>query len=109
MLVTVLMMQDCLHEREYAAMYRGLIPKNNNWGFYLYKTAKDRQKRILEYREKADGVDDVQRVGEGSPQQMRRISRFGKRSRSGSKARNSQRRLDDKKINKRLKKEFDNI
>ena len=107
MLVTVLMMQDCLHELEYGAMYRGEIPKNNNWGFYLYKTAKDRQKRILEYREKVGDADDVTRDTEGSPQQMRRVVRSGKRSRPGSKVGNSRRRIFDKQINKRLKKEFD--
>ena len=101
------MMQDCLHEREYGAMYRGEIPKNNNWGFYLYRTAKDRQKRILEYREKVGSVGDVTRDVEGSPQQMRCVSRSGKRSRPGSKVGNSKRRIDMKKINKRLKKEFD--
>ena len=28
--------QDCMHELEYGAMYRGEISKDNNWGFYLY-------------------------------------------------------------------------
>ena len=41
--------QDFLHEKEYGLMYEGVIPKNNNWGFYLYKTATDRQNRLTEY------------------------------------------------------------
>ena len=35
--------QDYIHELEYAAMYRGEIPKNNNCP---YKTAGERQERI---------------------------------------------------------------
>ena len=36
---TKLYEQDYIHELEYREMYRGKIPKNNNWGFYLYRTA----------------------------------------------------------------------
>ena len=60
--------QDFMHEMEYRAMYHGEIPKNNNWGFYLYKTARDRQKRIVEFQRKHTGV---KMVFNHSPQQMR--------------------------------------
>ena len=41
--------QDYTHELEYRAMYQNEIPRNNNWGFYLYKTARERQERIRSY------------------------------------------------------------
>ena len=41
--------QDYTHELEYRAMYQNEIPRCNNWGFYLYKTARERQERIRSY------------------------------------------------------------
>ena len=43
--------QDFTHVLEYRAMYENRIPRNNNWGFYLYKTAVERQERIRSYME----------------------------------------------------------
>ena len=48
--------QDYIHELEYSAMYRGEIPRCNNWGFYLYKTARERQQRIQEYNRDSGGA-----------------------------------------------------
>ncbi len=78
--------QDFLHEMEYRSMYLGEIPKNNNWGFYLYKTAVDRQTRIREYNTKYGGNMTKKYVC--SPIQMRVKTRI-KRSRPGSTKRNS--------------------
>ena len=49
--------QDYIHELEYAAMHRGEIPKNNNWGFYLYKTAGERQERMRSYIRDSGGAN----------------------------------------------------
>ena len=94
--------QDCMHELEYGAMYRGEIPKDNNWGFYLYMTAKDRHKRMMEYNRKVGGAE---LVVIDSPLQMRRSSGSGKRRRSRLDSR-VRRRLGDRKIIKRMKREL---
>ena len=91
--------QDFLHEMEYRAMYRGEINKDNNWGFYLYKTAKDRQQRIKDYQHKSGGATVVVTT---SPLQMRRRSSSGKRRRSRSDSR-KQKQTDDSKIMKKLR------
>ena len=96
--------QDFMHEMEYRAMYNGEIPKNNNWGFYLYKTARDRQKRIVEFQQKHRGV---KMVFTHSPQQMRSRTVKLKKSRPQTKEKNRvKRRIEyqsDRKIIKMMK------
>ena len=94
--------QDCMHEMEYAAMYRGQIPKDNNWGFYLYMTATHRQKRILDYQNKVGGAKLVITT---SPLQMRSSSKSDRLRRSGSVG-GKRRRSEDKKIIKLMKKKL---
>ena len=49
-------------------MYKGEILKNNNLRFYLYRNARDRQQRTVEYQQKHVGAKMVFNYG---PQQMR--------------------------------------
>ena len=65
-------------------------------------TAKDRHKRMMEYNRKVGGAE---LVVIDSPLQMRRSSGSGKRRRSRLHSR-VRRRLGDRKIIKRMKKEL---
>ena len=93
--------QDFLHEMEYRSMYLGEIPKNNNWGFYLYKTAADRQTRILEYNRKFGA--NMTKKYECSPIQMR-VKTRKRRCRPGSTKRNSINRSIKNETSKKISK-----
>ena len=94
--------QDFLHEMEYRAMYAGEIPKNNNWGFYLYKTAHDRHKRMIEYQTKHTG--EVNMVFVNSPQQKRSKPTTKNRSkiRHGCRTNNTIKRQRDREFDRKI-------
>ena len=104
--------QDFLHEMEYRAMYFGEISKNNNWGFYLYKTAVDRQSRMLAYNRQFEGTNMTQKYV-CSPIQMKVRATRDKRCRPGSTKRNSRNRSikheSDKKIIKLMRTKLEDV
>ena len=83
-------------------MYAGEIPKNNNWGFYLYKTAHDRHKRMIEYQTKHTG--EVNMVFVNSPQQKRSKPTTKNRSkiRHGCRTNNTIKRQRDREFDRKI-------